>query len=271
MPAVLQRSLLSLTMIAWGGLLLYFFASDRIAKYLAPDFRPLVLAGGLGLVVIGLFNLLTCRELAACGHDHAPGEPHDHDHDGPNPLTAILIMIVPVAFSVAWTRDAFSLDTVMRKGLQDAPSEAGSSFLANSLPPLTKEIIEQQHPADENGFRTFGLMELFYASADTEIRQLIDGMPVAVEGRLVPDGDSPPTQQRLYRLFITCCAADSRPIPIIARFREEAVPPLEPNTWVRLSGVITYPDEGRGPEPVLKVDFAEVTEPPLEESFMRGF
>ncbi len=51
----------------------------------------------------------------------------------------------------------------------------------------------------------------------------------------------------------------------------DAVPELEANTWVRLSGVITYPDEGRGPEPVLEVDFTEVTDPPVEESFMRGF
>ena len=117
----------------------------------------------------------------------------------------------------------------------------------------------QRFPLRPDGYRR---LDLVVADA---------GDAVAVEGRLVPDGDAPPTQQRLYRLFITCCAADSRPIPIIARFRDDGVPPVEPNSWIRLSGVITYPDEGRGPEPVLKVDFAEVTEPPIEESFMRGF
>lgn len=268
MSAAIQRSLLSLVMFSWGVMLLYFFASGRLMKYLAPDFRAWVLIGGLGLCVIGLFNLLTSKHDEDCGHEHGPED--EHDHDAPNPLVAIAIMIVPVALSLSWTKDGeFSLEVLQRKGLQDSPGDA--LFLASSLPPLTKEIIEKQHPANSDGYREFRLMELFFATADSEMRNLIDGMPVVVEGRLVPDGDSPPTQQRLYRLFITCCAADSRAIPIVVRFDENEVPQVEENAWMKISGTITYPDEGRGPEPVLMVDIAESSEAPMEESFMRGY
>ncbi len=72
MNAVLQRSLLSLPVIGWGSLLVYFYASGRITKYLAPDFRLIALAGGLGPLVVGLFVLLTARRHAPCGHDPGP-------------------------------------------------------------------------------------------------------------------------------------------------------------------------------------------------------
>jgi hypothetical protein len=74
--------LLSVAMLLlWGGVLLYFHITGRLVNYLPPDgiFRPMVLVSGIGLIVLGLFNLLTMTaEDAGCeGHDHA----HDHDHD----------------------------------------------------------------------------------------------------------------------------------------------------------------------------------------------
>lgn len=61
-------------LLLWGGVMLYFYASGRIIHYLPPDgiFQPMVLVAGIGLVVLGLFNLLTIRHQEHdCGHDHA--------------------------------------------------------------------------------------------------------------------------------------------------------------------------------------------------------
>ena len=76
--------LLSVAMLLlWGGVLLYFYASGRLVNYLPPDgiFRPMVLVSGIGLAVLGLFNLLTMgAEDPGCeGHDHGHDD-HDHDH-----------------------------------------------------------------------------------------------------------------------------------------------------------------------------------------------
>ncbi len=72
-------------LLLWGGVLLYFYISGRITHYLPPDgiFRPMVLASGIGLVVLALFNLLTMTaEDSGCeGHDHAHDHDHDHNHD----------------------------------------------------------------------------------------------------------------------------------------------------------------------------------------------
>ena len=70
----------------WGAVLLYFYASGRITHYLPPDgiFRPMVLVAGIGLVIVGLFNLATTQYSAAdcCGHDHGHDHDHEHGHDG---------------------------------------------------------------------------------------------------------------------------------------------------------------------------------------------
>ncbi|WP_395736685.1 hypothetical protein [Prosthecobacter sp.] len=79
--------LLSVAMLLlWGGVLLYFYTSGRLVNYLPPDgiFRPMVLVSGIGLAVLGLFNLLTIgAEDAGCeGHDHGHShDDHDHAHD----------------------------------------------------------------------------------------------------------------------------------------------------------------------------------------------
>jgi hypothetical protein len=69
----------------WGSVLLYFYASGRIVNYLPPDgiFRPMVLFSGIGLIVLGLFNLATTQYSGAncCGHDHAHDHDHHHDHE----------------------------------------------------------------------------------------------------------------------------------------------------------------------------------------------
>ncbi len=67
-------------LVLWGAVLIYFYASGRVVHYLPSDgfFRPLMLGGGIGMIILGLFNLITYSqgEGACCGHEHD----HDHDH-----------------------------------------------------------------------------------------------------------------------------------------------------------------------------------------------
>jgi hypothetical protein len=69
----------------WGSVLLYFYASGRIINYLPPDgiFQPMVLVAGVGLMILGLFNLLTSNAAELdCGHDHSHDHDHAHSHSG---------------------------------------------------------------------------------------------------------------------------------------------------------------------------------------------
>jgi len=268
-----RRILFSLAVLIWSAVLIYFYASGRIFIYLAPDFRPIALAGGLGLAVMGLFNLFTSGLHADCGHDHSGGEddPHDHEAGDLHPLTAFLLMVLPIGLSVAWTKDEYSAATLARKGLYDAPSMAGSPFASASIPPLTRELIEKNYPKTDDGYYEFNLMELFYSAGDREMQSVIDGMKVETEGRWIEEINRNPngTRKRLYRLFMTCCIADSRAIPIVLEFGKKP-PEMPENGWVKVSGTMTYPLEEGVLQALLIVDRALAAEAPAEESFLRN-
>ena len=264
-----RRILFSLAVLFWSAVLLYFYSSGRINKYLAPDFRIISFVGGLGLAVLGLFNLLTAGQSGSgcCGGEEGA---HDHESGDMHPLTAVLLMIVPVALSVAWTKDEYSVAALSRKGLYDAPSAVSSPFLASSLPALTREGIEKSHRKTRDGFLEFSLMELFFSSGDREMQGLLEGLKVETEGRWMDEKIRNPhgSRKRLYRLFVTCCAADSRAIPIVLEFGK--TPPEFPeNGWVKVAGTMRFPLEEGIIQPVLTVDRVLAAEPPYEESFMR--
>ncbi len=265
-----RRILFSIAVLIWSAALLYFYGSGRMNQYLAPDFRLIAFAGGLGLAVLALFNLLTSGQSADCGHDHGDDE-HDHESSDMHPLTAFLLMVVPVGLSVAWTKDEYSVSALSRKGLYDTPSGDNSRFLSSAVPPLTLEEIEKTHRKTQDGFYQFSLLDLFFATGDRELQTAIDGLKVETEGRWMDEKVRNPngTRKRLYRLFMTCCAADSRAIPVILEFGK--MPPEFPeNGWVKVSGTMRFPLEDGEVQPVLIVEHAEATKAPDEENFMRN-
>lgn len=267
-----HRILLSIAVLFWSAVLLYFYGSGRINRYLAPDFRIISFVGGLGLAVLGIFNLFTSNQKSDCCANHGAGDsPHHHDGSDMNPIIAVLLMTFPVALSVAWTRDEYSATALSRKGLYDSPSAMSSPFLASSIPALTREEIEQSHRKTPDGFLQFSLMELFFSVGDREMQTLVDGLKVETEGRWMDEKVRNPngSRKRLYRLFITCCAADSQAIPIILEFGK--TPPEFPkNGWVKVSGTMRFPLEEGAIQPVMIVERALAAEPPYEESFIRN-
>jgi hypothetical protein len=86
-PRRLNIHLLSvLLLLIWGSILLYFYLSGRLVPhYLQPvgNFRNMVLYSGIGLIVLGIFNLATMgAEVEDCceqGHDHNH-EHHECEH-----------------------------------------------------------------------------------------------------------------------------------------------------------------------------------------------
>lgn len=75
-----------LLLLLWSAVMLYFYASGRIASYLQEQgiFQPMVLIGGIGLAILGLFNLVTmgADEADCCDHDHGHDDHDHHHHEG---------------------------------------------------------------------------------------------------------------------------------------------------------------------------------------------
>ncbi len=270
MSPPVRRTLFSLALLMWSAVMLYFHASGRIQKYLAPDFRPILFVGGLGLAVVGLFNLLTARESASCGHGAAHDPCEDHEVTDLHPMTALLLMVLPVGLSVAWTKDEYSTAALARKGLYDAPTRSSAPLPAMVQAQLTREEIEASHRKASDGYYEFNLLELFFATGDRTVQPLIDGMKVETEGRWIEEKANHPEgrRKRLYRLFITCCAADSRAIPIVLEYGGPT-PEFPENGWVKVAGTMGYPLENGMIQPVLRVDRTLAADPPFEENFLR--
>jgi uncharacterized membrane protein YcgQ (UPF0703/DUF1980 family) len=103
------------------------------------------------------------------------------------------------------------------------------------------------------------------------MQSVIDGLKIETEGRWIEEKMRNPngTRRRLYRLFMTCCAADSRAIPIVLEFGQTP-PELPENGWVKVAGTMRFLLEDGVIQPVLKAERALAAEPPFEESFMRN-
>lgn len=260
-----------MTVLIWSAVLLYFYASSRINNYLAPDFRPFVLVGGLGLAVLGGFTLLTARNVVGCGHQHALDDVlHEDDEDAMNPWLILMCMVLPLVISLAWTKDKYSPAALARKGLYDTPSAMNAPFIAASIPTLTLQDVENTHRRTPDGFLEFNLLELFFSTGDPEVQKLIEGLQVETEGRIIDEKVRNPENKRmrLYRLFINCCAADARAVPIALHF-DGSLPDFPLNSWIKVAGTIRYLLEEGEIHPVLFVERIAESEPPYEESFMR--
>ncbi|MCB1065485.1 MAG: DUF1980 domain-containing protein [Verrucomicrobiae bacterium] len=73
-----------LVLMLWGGVFIFFYTTGKIESYVDVSFRTWALVSGLGLCVLGLFNLATFRDPDVCTHDHGHdegGHSHDHDHN----------------------------------------------------------------------------------------------------------------------------------------------------------------------------------------------
>lgn len=155
-----------LLLLLWGGVMLYFYASGRLAKgeYVSKEgwFSAMVLVGGIGCVIVGLFNLVTMgsSEGDCCEHDHDHdhgGHHHEHDHDccghdhghehhehsevqeeehshgileesgAFGRFVAIFILAVPVTYAAIKSPDQFSKIALENKGLYNANYGEASS------------------------------------------------------------------------------------------------------------------------------------------------
>jgi len=124
-----------------AALFLYFYITGRIDPYVAPEFRRWALVAGLGLAVLGLFNMATANQAAACGHDHShdhgdgdgdccghdhgPGHSHAHDDAGGEDhhhheesasgvILALVVLTVPMLVAANSSVDRFSTEYAIR-------------------------------------------------------------------------------------------------------------------------------------------------------------
>ncbi len=122
------RILGPLTLLEWGGILIYFYCSGRIAAFLHPLFRPLVLLTGILLVLtavcVAIFREENCSHLSD-EHDSAEHEDDQDDHTAAHSqaelsfgrLLAFLILLLPLALAAKISPDNYGATLIKNRGL----------------------------------------------------------------------------------------------------------------------------------------------------------
>ena len=148
---LLARSLPSLTLFAWSGVLLYFYFSGRLNHYLIETYRPFVLATGLLLPIVAIGLLFTGRGVVV-----NPDEETDAMAFGvrantadpklrPGQIIAFLVLLLPVGAAAAVKNDSFSARAIFNRGLVE--NSSGLPQAANSVTTAAPQKTSAPAPA----------------------------------------------------------------------------------------------------------------------------
>ncbi|MEQ1862418.1 MAG: TIGR03943 family protein [Chthoniobacteraceae bacterium] len=281
MNMIFNRWLPCATLAAWSTVLLYFYTSSRINSLVAPQFRIYALLagivlGGLSLVFLFFQADASCCSSAECGHSisrFATGR-----------IFTFLILIVPLTVAAYYSPQGFSATAVKNRGITDDYASLGIKDRKIGPPPvLTLPVKDSSAPAAAatpapvvepspgdylqrlpDGRIVAEVLDLLYAAQDNVLRKDFEGKPVQLIGQFMPDKTSANQTNRFkaVRMFMYCCAADSRPVATLVEM--EKMPDFPEMTWLKISGTAEFPLENGRRISVLKAEKVEKTEPPEE-------
>ena len=285
MNNLFSRWLPCATLAAWSFVLLYFYFSGRIQAFLHPTFRPYVLIAGLVMAAMALVFLIfpadaDCCSSAECGHGlsrYAAGK-----------ILTFLILLVPVTAAAMFSPDGFGLSAMLNRGIiddatglrpssavKDAPLTAPDLPLPtnSNTPPAAAPAASQPPAAPDYLTRTpdgrivAEVLDLLYAAQDNALRKDFENKAVVLVAQLMPDTANNASGKRFkaVRMFMTCCAADARPVATLVE--SDTPPGLPEMTWIKVTGTATFPIENGRRIAVLKAERVEKSAPP-EESML---
>jgi len=297
MNAAFRRWLPCATLATWSAILLIFWASGRMRSLLTPEFRLGAVAAGIVMGLMALAFLFfpadaACCSAAECGHTFFKR--------GIGKVITFLILLLPITTAAMFSSNDYSASVIKnRMAITDAsqlgftprnappkpidmplptkdPVNTPASATAQTAPagqpaPAAQPQTSSQPPAPQDylqrtpdGHIVAEVLDLLYAAQDNALRKDFEGKPVELIGQLMPDATNNASGKRFkaVRMFMTCCAADARPVAVLAE--SEAKPALPEMSWIKIIGTATFPVENGKRIAVLKADRVEKCNPPEE-------
>ncbi len=286
MNKLFSRWLPCATLATWSAILIYIFCSGRITAFLAPGFRPYVLVAGVLLGIMAAIFLFApvdaeCCVDATCGHSlfRLPlGK-----------LLTFLVLLLPITLSAMASRDAFGRTMMENRGIDtdgsslgkrksDPPppraqpsttagtaTTPGNPATAKTATTAPVEEVSDYLQRTPEGYIIAEVLDLLYAAQDNDLRKDFEGKKIELIGQLMPDKSvvgKAPTRFKAVRMFMSCCAADARPVATLVETAQ--IPDLPEMTWVKVTGVSTFPLENGRRIAVIKAEKVEKTSPPGE-------
>jgi uncharacterized repeat protein (TIGR03943 family) len=156
-----------------------------------------------------------------------------------------------------------------------APTNAAqpATIPATGTPAPGNEAIPDYLQKTAEGYIVAEVLDLLYAVQDSQLRKDFEGRTVQLIAQMMPGTEkgaapadpSAPTRFKAVRMFMTCCAADARPVSTLVE--SKTLPELPEMTWVKIVGKATFPLENGKRVGVLQATSVEQTKPP-EESML---
>ena len=235
---------------------------------------------------------------SGCDGDHA-GHDHDHGHSHATPggwlskAVTFLVLALPLSAAALYSPDRYSDQFFINKA--NAVTSAGTTALSGGGIDLAKRA-EKSRPltgasatpgeaggasANPNAFtvqeleRLSGgrtpegniplqLVELFYMPAQTrDVQEVVSTQVVETTGQAIKDKQDP-TKMRLFRLMMTCCAADARPVSIPVEF-DAAPPEWREMGWYKATGKVEYREINGTQTTVFKATSLTPSKPPRQQ------
>ena len=288
MNKLFSRWLPCITLATWSAVLIGIYFSGRVRGFLTPEFRIGVLLAGFTMGAMALVFLFlpadaSCCSSAECGHSLS--------RQTWGKALTFLILLLPITTAAMFSPDSFSASVVNNRGvITDAsglrtrgtpqpppelplPTNDAAQPAGASQPPASKAAApsaqQSSTPPDylqrtPDGTIIVEVLDLLYAAQDNALRKDFEGKAVQLIGQLMPDSTNNPDGKRFkaVRMFMTCCAADARPVATLVE--AEKKPPMPEMAWVKITGTATFPIENGRRIAVLKSDKVEATKPPDE-------
>jgi len=117
------------------------------------------------------------------------------------------------------------------------------------------------------GYVVVEVLDLLYAVQDSQLRKDFEGRSVQLIAQMMPSkvAEGPQNRFKAVRMFMTCCAADARPVATMVE--ATPLPEIPEMTWVRVVGKATFPLENGKRTAVIQASSVTETKPP-EESML---
>jgi len=205
-----------IVLLLWGVMLLRLWWTNRLPILIHPNYHILVIAAGIVLAVMGLWQLGILLQRLSTGQ--APPR-QSHSTLFPRRLS-MTILLVTALLGLLIPPKAF--------GSQTALDRAGENFAALTRA-RPQSFQAAQRPEDRSIIDWVRTLDV-YPEPDAYA-----GEPAKVQGFAMHLPQLPDNYLTIARFVITCCAADAYPVglPVKLSSSRTAYPP---DTWLEVEG-----------------------------------
>ncbi len=235
--------------LTWAIISFWLFVSNQYLAYLQPKFGILVVFSSVVFILFAVSLLF--------GKQHSP-------HHQIGSILPALILLLPIFFLFSSLDTGLGSKAFANRILDAEVKQAPDSDEFGENPEGVDAHL-QESPLDQKGavkhYTAVSISHLLMKSKQYKNRQ------VKAYGKLFFPENLKFADAVLYRFYITCCAADARPVGVFINGIGERK--FENDVWVEVEGVYHLKKSEGDKKPILTLHSIKlITEPPIDQQYL---